>query len=107
MSLDTGASTSDLNANFASQFPAVVEQGRKTTQDITGVGGTRAFDAVELPEVAFAIGPARVLLRPAHVTLQRIAAIGGECCIGNAGLDLLTQGQTLSIDFSTMTLRLQ
>ena len=107
MSLDTGATTSDLNANFASQFPAVVEQGRKTAQDITGVGGTRTFDAVELPEVAFAIGPARVLLRPAHVTLQRIATIGGECCIGNAGLDLLTQGQTLSIDFSTMTLRLQ
>jgi len=107
MSLDTGALSSDLNANFASQFPAVVEQGRKTTQDITGVGGTRTFDAVELPEVAFAIGPARVLLRPAHVTLQRIVAIGGACCVGNAGLDLLTQGSTLSIDFSTMTLRLR
>jgi clan AA aspartic protease (TIGR02281 family) len=107
MSLDTGATTTDLNANFAGQFPAVVEQGRKTTQDITGVGGTRTFDAVELPEVAFAIGPARVLLRPAHVTLQRVAAIGGDCCVGNAGLDLLTQRQTLSIDFSTMTLRLR
>jgi len=41
------------------------------------------------------------------VTLQRIVAIGGACCVGNAGLDLLTQGSTLSIDFSTMTLRLR
>jgi hypothetical protein len=107
MSLDTGATTTDLNANFAGQFPAFVEEGRKMTQDITGAGGTRTFDAVELPEVAFAIGPARILLRPAHVTLQRIAGMGGKCCVGNAGLDLLTQARSLSIDFSRMTLRLQ
>jgi clan AA aspartic protease (TIGR02281 family) len=107
MSLDTGASTSDLNANFVNEFPSLVDGGRKTRHDITGAGGTRTFDAVELPEVAFTIGPARVLLQPAHVTLQRVAAIGGECCIGNAGRDLLTQRQAVSIDFSTMTLRLQ
>jgi len=105
MSLDTGATSTDLNANFAGQFPMLVADGRKTTQDITGAGGTRTFDAIELPEVGFAIGAARVLLRPAHVTLQRIAGIGGTCCVGNAGHDLLSQGSSLSIDFSRMTLR--
>jgi len=105
MSLDTGATSTDLNANFAGQFPMLVADGRKTTQDITGAGGTRTFDAIELPEVGFAIGAARVLLRPAHVTLQRITGIGGTCCVGNAGHDLLSQGSSLSIDFSRMTLR--
>jgi hypothetical protein len=107
MSLDTGASTTDLNANFAAQFASIVEGAKRTTQNITGVGGTRTFESVELPEMAFTIGTTRVHLRPAHITLQRIAAIGGECCIGNVGRDLLLQDQTLTIDLSTMTLRLQ
>ena len=54
----------------------------------------------------FGIGPAEVLLRPATVTLQRIGVIGGECCVGNAGQDLLKQAAGFTIDFSAMTLRL-
>jgi clan AA aspartic protease (TIGR02281 family) len=107
MTLDTGATTTDLNTNFASLFPDVVAHGKKGTQDITGVGGTASFDSIELPEVVFTFGPTNVGLRPAHVTLQRLAGIGGECCIGNAGHDLLTQRQTFAIDFGTMTLQLK
>jgi hypothetical protein len=107
MALDTGANTTDLNENFATQFKSVVGAAKRTTQDITGVGGTRTFDALELSEVAFTIGPKRVFLRPAKITLQRVAAIGGECCVGNAGRDLLLQFPTVTIDLKTMTLRLQ
>jgi hypothetical protein len=103
---DTGANTTDLNANFATLFPDVVARGKKGTQDITGVGGTQSFDSVELPELVVNIGLKSATLRPAYVTLQRIALIGGECCVGNAGHDLLTQGQGFTIDFSTMTLQL-
>ena len=103
--LDTGASTTDLNANFATTFPQAVQGAKKGTTDITGVGGTQTFESLEIPEVTFGIGPADVLLRPATVTLQRIGTIGGECCVGNAGEDLLKQGFT--IDFSAMTLRLE
>jgi hypothetical protein len=80
---------------------------RKESQDITGVGGTRTFDALELPELAFAIGTKRVLLRPAKVTLQHITAIGGKRCVGDAGRDLLLQGSRLTIDLNAMTLRLE
>jgi clan AA aspartic protease (TIGR02281 family) len=104
--LDTGASTTDLNANFASTFPQAVQGAKKGRTDITGVGGTQTFDSLEVPEVLFAIGPAEVLLRPATITLQRIAVIGGDCCVGNAGEDLLTQAAGFTIDLSTMTLRL-
>jgi Aspartyl protease len=76
---DTRANTTDLNANFATLFPDVVARGKKGTQDITGVGGTQSFDSVELPELLVNIGPESATLRPANVTLQRIALIGGEC----------------------------
>jgi predicted aspartyl protease len=106
--LDTGASTTDLNANFADAFRDVVDRsGRKGTASITGAGGTSTFESVELPELAFAIGLSRVSLRPASVTLQRIRIIGGDCCVGNVGHDLLAQTPAFSIDFSTMTLRLE
>lgn len=104
--LDTGASTTDLNANFADTFPQAVQGAKKGTTDITGVGGTQTFDSLEIPEVIFGIGPGEVLLRPATITLQRIGVIGGECCVGNAGQDLLKQAAGFTIDFSTMTLRL-
>lgn len=103
--LDTGANTTDLNANFANTYPQAVQSAKGTT-DITGVGGTQTFDSLEIPEVIFGIGPAEVLLRPATITLQRIGAIGGECCVGNAGQDLLKQAAGLTIDLSAMTLRL-
>jgi len=102
---DTGATTTDLNANFADMFPQAVQGAKKGTSDITGVGGTQTFDSLEIPEVRFGIGPAEALLRPATVTLQRIGVIGGECCVGNAGNDLLKQ-TGFTIDFSAMTLRL-
>jgi predicted aspartyl protease len=103
--LDTGAITTDLNANFATTFPQAVQGAKRGTTDITGVGGTQTFDSLEIPEVIFGIGPAEVMLRPATITLQRIPGIGGECCVGNAGEDLLkTAGFT--IDFGGMTLRL-
>ena len=104
---DSGASTTDLNANFANTFPQAVQAAKKGTTHIIGVGGTQTFDSLEIPEVTFGIGPAEVLLRPATVTLQRIGVIGGECCVGNAGQDLLKQAAGFTIDFSAMTLRLR
>jgi len=106
--LDTGAITTDLNANFADLFPDLISRGKRGRQNITGAGGTQAYDSIELAEVAFSIGQSRSLLRPAIVTLQRMPLMGGGlCCIGNAGLDLLTQQRGFSIDFATMTLTIQ
>jgi predicted aspartyl protease len=104
---DTGAVDSDLNANFAAEFAELVERGgTRITQDTTGVGGTTSFDAIRLPEVAFEIDGVQTFLRPAVVTLQRTPNMGGDCCTGNVGKDLLTQGRGFSIDFTAMTLSL-
>jgi len=103
--LDTGANTTELNANFADTFPELVRTaGKKGKADITGIGGSQTFDSVELPELLFRIGNKDVAIRPASVTLQRIGIMGGECCVGNAGHDLLLQGRGFSLDFAEMPL---
>ncbi len=105
---DTGANTTELNANFASLFPDLIARsGTKGTSEITGIAGTQRFESVELPQMVFRIGESDVTVRPATVTLQRIPIMGGDCCVGNAGHDLLKQGRGFTIDFSRMELRLQ
>jgi predicted aspartyl protease len=106
--LDTGATTTDFNANFASLFADLLERsGKKGTQEISGIGGTRVFESVTLPEFTLTIGPKPVALRPANVTLQQNALIGGTCCLANLGRDVLTQAQSVLIDFGAMSLQLQ
>jgi predicted aspartyl protease len=106
-SFDTGANSTDLNANFADRFPEVVARGKKGSSDVSGVGGTRTFASVELPELIVTIGSRPVPVRPAIVTMQRNAGAGGECCIANAGHDLLKHGEGFVLDLSRMTLQLR
>jgi len=106
--LDTGAETTDLNSNFALQFKQLIERaGKKGSTEVSGAGGTTVIESVTLPELAVDIGETRTTLRPAHVTLQKTAALGGRCCVGNLGLDLLRQTGDLTIDFRKMILRLR
>jgi predicted aspartyl protease len=105
---DTGAETTDLNANYARQFAADIKRnGVKDTTSVAGAGGTADIASVTLPAVAVQIGGTPVTLRPAHVTMQDNDAMGGRCCVGNVGLDLLLQTGTLTMDFAKMTLQLR
>jgi predicted aspartyl protease len=104
---DTGANSTGLNANFAELFPDVVAAGKKGSSDLNGVGGTRTFASVELPELIFTIGSRAVPLRPAVITMQRNSVAGGECCIANAGHDLLKQGRGFVLNLAAMTLQLR
>jgi len=106
--LDTGAETTDLNSNFAKQFSSLIERvGKKGSTQVTGAGGTAVIESMTIPDLAVDIGGTATTLRPANITMQKNAALGGQCCIGNLGLDLLRQTGDLTIDFRTMTLRLR
>jgi predicted aspartyl protease len=106
--LDTGASTTDFNANFASAFTELLDRvGKKGKQEISGIGGTQVFESIALPEFTLSIGAKPVALRPATVTLQRNALIGGNCCWANLGRDVLGQAESVSIDFERMALELR
>ena len=108
MTLDTGTATTDLNTNFAREFGREIQDaGTRDTTSVSGLGGTAVIDSITLPKVDFHIGGRPVTLRAAHVTMQDNPALGGRCCIGNIGLDLLLQTGGGTIDFSRMTLRVR
>jgi predicted aspartyl protease len=108
MTLDTGAETTDLNTNFAQQFAREIQDlGTRDTTPVSGLGGTAVIDSVTLPQLNFLIGGKSVTLHAAHVTMQENSALGGRCCIGNIGLDLLLQSGGVTIDLSEMTLRIR
>jgi len=65
------------------------------------------IESITVPKLDFLIGGKSVTLRAAQVTMQENSALGGRCCIGNIGLDLLLQNGALTIDFSKMVLRIQ
>jgi hypothetical protein len=106
-SLDTGANTTELNANFADMFPDVVAKGWKASGSIAGIGGTQTYESIELAELRILLGGKPVIARPAVVTMQRHATGGGVCCVGNFGHDLLKQTSGFTIDLTTMTLVLR
>jgi hypothetical protein len=106
--LDTGAVSTDLNSNFEDEFREQIQgQGTVGTGTIEGVGGTSSFQMLTLPELPLTIDRTPVTLRPARVLRQRVAGVGGACCIGNVGLDLLTQHKEVVIDLSEMTLSIR
>jgi hypothetical protein len=88
-------------------FGDLVANAQKTTREVTGLGGTSTFEAYILPELGLAVGGRGLTLRPAEATAQRIAGLGGQCCVGNFGSDLLTQTEGFSIDFDNMSLRFE
>lgn len=102
--VDTGALTTDLYQPFADKFKRLLEQhGKKDLTEVRGVGHAEKFNSITLPELRIQVGDAETILSPAHVLLQ---SIGAKCCVGNLGLDVLTQTHAFQIDFSTMRLQL-
>jgi len=103
--LDSGAVDTDLNSEFAERFGDLIANAQKTTKEVTGVGGTSTFEALILPELKLSVAGHLLTLRPAAVSLQKLAGIGGECCVGNFGDDLLFQTEGFSLDFDNMSLQ--
>jgi hypothetical protein len=105
--LDSGAVDTDLNSDFAGRFGDLIANAQKTTREVTGVGGTSIFEALILPELKLSVAGHLLTLRPAAVTVQKLGGIGGECCVGNFGDDLLLQAEGFSLDFDNMSLKFQ
>jgi predicted aspartyl protease len=102
--VDTGAATSDLYKPLADMFPDLLKRyGSKGTTEVRGVGHAEKFDSFTLPQLTIHLGGTHVSLSPAHVLMK---PIGARCCVGNFGMDLLSQSQVVEFDFGAMTLKL-
>ena len=104
--LDSGAVDTDLNSRFADQFPSRMARATAKEGEITGLGGTAKFEARVLDDLPLLLNGRPVSLKPARVTMQLNSGLGGECCIGNMGDDILLSHPGFFLDFTHMTLRL-
>jgi hypothetical protein len=104
--LDTGATTTDLWPKFARVAGNLIRKsGTRESHTVTGMGGSRKFDATSIPKVILRLGGRSVTLQPAHV-LETQQKAQTRWFYGNLGIDLLGQAQDVAIDFRTMTLEL-
>jgi len=107
LTFDSGANKTDLNSNFVADFGHLLTNATKTTRESAGLGGSSTFEAYALPELGLSVAGRTLTLRPADVTLQKLPSIGGECCVGNFGNDLLTQTAGFLLDFDNLSLTFQ
>ena len=100
--LDTGSSRTYLTRRFLRDFrDAAVESSSKHRVALGGVGGRTDVDAVQIPEVKFAVGGSDIMLRPADVLLEQQNVDRNSYHVW-LGMDLLV-GRRVVIDFRSMT----
>lgn len=103
--LDTGAVETDLYPRFAKDFSKLVtESGREGTRHRVAVGGEFNLDSVVLPDLKLRVGGLETTLHSAQVLKTNI---GSQWHYGNLGLDVLSQANTVTLDFRAMTLSLE
>ena len=102
LSMDTGASDTDLNEGFAKALPDLVAAGQKEIRPITGMGGSSDYDSVLLGPVVFRVGGKDMTLKSPHVFPSH--SVGKFD--GNMGNDILKQAKVVTLDFTEMELRL-
>jgi predicted aspartyl protease len=103
---DTGASESELWPSFARDFAALLKQsGKNESRTLTGFTGSDDVAVVTLPEIHLGLGEFVGTLRPVSV-LTRPTVGPSNWFYGRAGMDILDQAQTVTIDFVAMTVRL-
>jgi predicted aspartyl protease len=104
--MDTGAEESELWPPFAKEFASLLSRsGKKDSKTLTGFEGGENFDVVTLPEISFMLGGFSDVLRPAPVLTKPTVALSKQY-YGRAGMDLLNQAGTATIDFHAMMLSL-
>jgi predicted aspartyl protease len=104
--MDTGGEDSELWPPFAKEFAVLLTQvGKKDSTTLMGFNGSENFEVVTLPEIRFALGGFDDLYRPARVFTKPTVALS-NFYYGRAGIDLLNQGQSVTMDFHALTLTL-
>ena len=107
LTLDTGATNTDLYPPFAALFAELIRTASKTeSYKMEGVGGAKNMNAAILPSLQMSIGSFPVVLSPANVLLTPTTG-ASRFFQGNLGIDLLQQAHKTTFDFKAMMLTLQ
>lgn len=103
--VDSGdQSGSQFWTRFARDFDALVkQQGVKSSQKVTMVGGSNVRETITLPEMRFRVGGLSTTLQPAPIFSKPVGDDFHHCLLG---LDVLSQAKEVRMDFRSMMLQL-
>jgi predicted aspartyl protease len=105
--LDTGATNTDLFPPFATAFPDLIRDAKKTdAYKMEGVGSSVDMNAAVVESVPLVIGGFPVVLKPANVLLAPTGTTS-KFFQGNLGIDLLQQAHQTTFDFKAMRMTLK
>ncbi len=99
---DTGASSTQFTAKFLGQFPRQFTSAKQIQRGMSGAGGVKMVAAYELPAVTLRVGSAKAKLHNRPVLKEDLGTDLFDAVYGNIGEDLLSQFQTITIDFKRM-----
>lgn len=104
--LDTGGEDSELWPPFAKDFAGLLNQtGKKDSTTLIGFEGSKDVEVVTLPEVRLTLGGFNEVFSSAPVLVKPTIPLS-NWYYGRAGMDLLNQAQSVTIDFHALTLTL-
>jgi hypothetical protein len=99
--LDTGNQAgTQLWERFARDFPDLTGTGRKGTRVVHQIGGAVEREILTIPELRLRVGGFDSVLRPANIFSK---PVGNDFQHGNLGMDVLSQGPEVTIDFRAMS----
>ncbi len=105
--LDTGAEVTEIWPPFAMRFADVVNaSGKKGTKLERGVGGRSQVPERVVPELTLQVGGFEAHVHPAHVLLASTTP-NSQWFYARLGLDVLRLAHQVTIDFTSLTVRLQ
>ena len=103
--LDTGNEKSAGWARLGQEFPELLRNAKKGTEDLLGYSGLGSIEAMIVPELRWKIGTFAVTERDTPVFLQTIPTAGRY--YGRLGIDLLQLAREVTLDFRAMRLTLR
>jgi len=107
MLFDTGSEATDFWPPFAAEFGRVVdESGQNDSKKLSGIGHDLVMDTKTLSDVTLKVGGYITVLRSAHILLKPTVR-GSTWFFGRLGFDLLHQARHATLDFESMTLKLE
>ncbi len=101
--LDTGASSTDLSVRYYELFRAQANSWKTQKVESGGVGGSLMHDLYIQPRLVMKMGTSTATLKDVSITPVRMNA-GLDILFGNLGQDFVDSFESVSLNFSTMTL---
>jgi hypothetical protein len=104
--IDTGGENSEAWPVFGKEFPALLQEARKGSKELTGYSGSANVEAAILPELRMTLAGFPIVFHDAPVLLGKTVD-ASNWHYGRISIDLLNQAKEVTLDFNAMRILLK